>query len=158
MQNPLDTMRIRRGIPNHTFGMVRNKGTKPHQGWDLAALPGTPVYAIAAGSAEFVQHKGAYGIQICQRFQHRCHTLFAFYAHLEHALVKTGDTITEGQLIGYSGQTGNASGQCEADAHLHFEIRTVPRPTANFCGRTAPLEGRMDPGEVLGYELYASHG
>lgn len=149
MQNPLDTMRIRRGIPNNTFGMVRNNNTKPHQGWDLAALPGTPVYAIATGRAEFVENKGAYGVQICQTFEHRGQPLYAFYAHLEHALVKNGDKITEGQLIGYSGQTGNASGQCEADAHLHFEIRLVPRPGLG-------LAGRIDPGEILGYEIYSS--
>lgn len=39
------------------------------------------------------------------------------YAHLSSILVKNGDTVTEGQLIGYTGETGNISG-----AHLHFEV------------------------------------
>src|SRR5262245_44323181 len=66
MRDPLIVMRIRRNERRHTFGMVRqhaNGKPKAHQGWDLSAAPGTPIYAIADGSVAFTSHAGAYGLQ-----------------------------------------------------------------------------------------------
>jgi murein DD-endopeptidase MepM/ murein hydrolase activator NlpD len=42
---PFERNHIRRDIRNNAFGMVRNGGSRVHQGWDLYAVPGTPLYA-----------------------------------------------------------------------------------------------------------------
>ena len=62
---PLAFNLIRQRAVNNTFGMVRRRadGTaKPHQGWDFQATVGTPAYAIAAGTVEFVRDRGDYGL------------------------------------------------------------------------------------------------
>jgi murein DD-endopeptidase MepM/ murein hydrolase activator NlpD len=152
MANPLERMRIRRQIPNHTYGRdVRrqNGRPRPHQGWDLAAPNGTPVYAVAHGTIRQIGEGGAYGIHITLEFLHGGQRLYAFYAHLSAVLCAEGDTVYEGQKIALSGRTGNARGMRGEDEHLHLEIRERLQP-----GRG--MQHRIDPGEVLGYESYSS--
>jgi len=154
MRMPLTQMRIRRQSPNNTFGMVRRSraGTpRPHQGWDLRAAVGTPVQAIAEGHVVQVhdEDSGDYGRSITLAFLHNGRRYFAFYAHLSAVEVRNRDTVHGGQTIGKTGKTGNASGLCAIDDHLHFEIRTE-----QHVGRG--LGGRIDPGELLGYEVYSS--
>jgi murein DD-endopeptidase MepM/ murein hydrolase activator NlpD len=86
-----------------------------------------------------------YGKQICLSFEHQGTTLYAFYAHLSSIVVMESNVVQEGQLIGYSGQTGTtAKNQPLSEAHLHFEIRTIP-------GNGPGLIGKLDPGTVLGF-------
>lgn len=144
---PLDRNRIRRGLMNHTFGMVRRNadGTRrPHQGWDFEAVPGTPCYAIADGIIHSVRDWGAYGLQVTLGFDFdydddgdRDH-LFAFYAHLSQADVQTGQAIRKGEKIGLTGNSGNARSMRGADQHLHFELRTEPAPGLGLGGRASP--------------------
>lgn len=139
-------MRIRRGERRHTFGMVRrhaNGTPKPHQGWDLSAAPGTPIYAIADGTVAFTSHAGAYGVQLCIAFNYQGTTKYAFYAHLSAVYVGAGP-VSAGQVVGASGTSGNATGLPAADAHLHFEVRSSPYLPKG-------LAGREDPGHVLGF-------
>lgn len=148
MHLPIDGqyLTIRGKSLNNSFGMVRtdtNGNPKPHQGWDIAAMIGTPVYAIADGVIEFTKEQGDYGKQICLSFNFKEETLYAFYAHLKSISVVDKQTVKEGERIGYVGQTGNANGQHHAQAHLHFEIRTSLNPGAG-------LSGRKDPVTVLG--------
>lgn len=156
MHDPLKHMEIRRGLPNNAFGMVRNNGTRPHQGWDLWAPVGTQIFAVADGVVQFVRtNSGAYGTQICISFQDPRNTeqsaeLFAFYAHLSQLYVAAGNSVVEGQVIGLTGKSGNASGFTSIeDEHLHFEVRTQVSP-----GRG--LGGRIDPAIIFGYELLTS--
>lgn len=155
MHDPLKYMEIRRGLPNNTFGMVRNNGTRPHQGWDLWAPIGTEIYAVADGVVQFVRTSPAYGLQMCTSFQDPRVTgqsaeLFSFYAHLSQTYVAQGNSVVEGQIIGLTGNSGNASGFTSIeDEHLHFEVRTQSAP-----GRG--LRGRIDPAIIFGYELLTS--
>ena len=151
MANPLRQMMIRACRLNHTFGMVRDGGTRAHQGWDLAAGVGTPVYAVRAGRVAEVQPRdvGDYGISLTLAFTHGPLTLYAFYAHLGSVAVERDAQVAEGDLLGYTGRTGNASRIPLGESHLHFEVRTAARP-----GRG--LEGRVDPGEVLGWAAYST--
>ncbi len=149
MQNPLSTMKVRALSPRNTFGMVRTTHGKPrpHQGWDLAAPVGTPVYAITSGLVRDVRDAGDYGIQISLEFQRDKQMMYAFYAHLSRVVCAEGQNVCEGSLLGFTGRTGNAK---HTAPHLHFEIRK---------GRLHPgtgLHGRIDPGEVLGYSVYSS--
>ena len=109
-----------------TAGWLYNDGSS-HGAIDLRASVGTPVYAAEGGTVNWVQTwdgktktgNQSYGNLV--RIQHAAYNgkkLETYYAHLSQVLVKQGDSVTEGQLIGYSGETGNCYG-----AHLHFEVR-----------------------------------
>jgi murein DD-endopeptidase MepM/ murein hydrolase activator NlpD len=149
---PLKEMKIRGGHPRNSFGMVRikddGKTPKPHQGWDLQAAVGTPVYAVAHGEVlETTGDVGDYGKSITLAFLESGKWYFAFYAHLSSVLCRKGDAAYAGQLLGLTGKTGNAGSLAASQDHLHFEIRTTWK-------RSGGLDGRVDPGQLLGYDLY----
>lgn len=140
---PLKHNRIRRGSVSNTFGMVRRKadGSKrPHQGWDFEAAVGTPCFAIADGAVAMTYFSKDYGNVAVLSFEHDGQMRFAAYAHLSAIDVKTGLRVTKGQRIGLTGDSGNAKGMAGPDQHLHFEIRTEPRPGLGLAGRVSPLE------------------
>lgn len=140
---PLDSNQIRRGLENHTFGMVRNGGTRAHQGWDFYAPIGTKAYAIADGSVATIYESADYGLVCVMSFTHEGRTLYAAYAHMSSVAVKQGHVVRKGDAIGLTGDSGNAKGMAKPDQHLHFEIRTEPRPGKG-------LDGRMSPNAVFG--------
>ena len=109
-----------------TAGWTYNDGSA-HNAIDLRAAVGTPVYAAEDGTVNQVQAwdghtktgMQSYGNLIRIRHSdYRGKMLETYYAHLSRLCVANGQTVTEGQLIGYSGETGNCAG-----AHLHFEVR-----------------------------------
>lgn len=143
---PLKHNVIRHNAESNTFGMVRHRADgslKPHQGWDFEAPIGTPCLAISDGTIAMVYDSEDYGHVVVLGFPHAQKTLYAAYAHLSKVSVKAGDKVKKGQQIGLTGDSGNAHGMTGKDLHLHFEIRTVPRPGKG-------LEGRMSPREVFG--------
>jgi len=144
---PLSYNIIRGRSVNNTFGMVRkhaNGTAKPHQGWDLEASSGTSCFAIADGKVEFVKlNVGDYGTQVCCSFDFDGKTLYAYYAHLSRVDVTEGDSMSQGDLIGATGNTGNAATLPTSEDHLHFEIRTK-----KICG--LGLAGRISPMKVYG--------
>lgn len=145
---PLARNRIRRGLINHTFGMVRrnaNGTRRPHQGWDFEARDGTPCFAVADGKIAHVLDGGDYGKQVILRFEYDHDgdgdrdTLFALYAHLSKIEVAARQTVTKGQRLGLTGSTGNARGMGPLDQHLHFELRSQATPGRGLVGRFSPL-------------------
>lgn len=92
------------------------RGRKSHQGVDLRASMGTPVYAASNGQVVYVGNRiRGYGRMIV--LQH-AHNVFTVYAHHSKNLVKLGQKVKIGQMIAKSGKSGRASGP-----HLHFELR-----------------------------------
>jgi murein DD-endopeptidase MepM/ murein hydrolase activator NlpD len=89
---------------------------KFHNGIDYSAPRGTPVMAAADGTVEIAAALHNYGRMI--RVQHDAHTMTT-YAHLDSFAkgVKPGTEVHQGDVIGYVGRTGLASGN-----HLYFEI------------------------------------
>ena len=85
-----------------------------HKGVDYKVPVGTPVHAMVDGTVVNANWGASYGTQIVAQVQGG----FVIYAHLSQSLVKPGDKITKGQLIGKSGKSGNISGP-----HLHVEYR-----------------------------------
>jgi len=85
-----------------------------HQGTDLAAAEGTPVVAAFSGRVEIAGQLGGYGLIVVLSHGDTHETR---YAHLSEILVKTGQEIRQGTVIGLVGSTGLATGP-----HLHFEI------------------------------------
>jgi hypothetical protein len=137
---PLARNVIRGGIRNNSFGMVRNGGTRPHQGWDLEAPVGTPCFAVEAGRIEFVSDGGALGKTIALAFNFEGRTLYAIYAHLSAIDVAEGQAVTQGQRLGLTGKSGNAIEMQGKQIHLHFEIRTSPKPGLGLTGRIDPQD------------------
>ena len=85
-----------------------------HEGIDLAAPAGTPVYAAHAGRVIFSGRRGAYGNLAIVRGDH----ILTVYGHNSSLRARRGDLVKRGEIISYVGATGNASGP-----HLHFETR-----------------------------------
>ena len=138
---PLLVNVIRRHKLSNTYGFVRDGAAlKPHQGWDLEAKVGSLAYAIATGTVAFTANGGAYGKQICIRFELNGKVLFAFYAHMQHILVSTGAEVSINDQVGTTGKSGNASNLPTAEQHLHFEIRMSPNPGFGLAGRLDPFE------------------
>ncbi len=116
------------GNPLQNFIVVSEFGPRGngfHSGIDLAAPVGTPVYATADGVVTVAGYYGKYGLMVEIIHGEDYSTR---YAHLSKITVKVGDKIKKGELIGYVGATGNATG-----AHLHYEVRlngipVNPRP------------------------------
>ena len=88
----------------------------PHTGVDFAAKRGTPVRAVGDGVIAIADWNGFYGKMV--EIQHDS-TYTTRYAHLDRFAdgVHNGTAITKGQIIGYVGSTGRATGP-----HLHFEL------------------------------------
>ena len=85
-----------------------------HQGTDLAAPEGTPVVAAFSGRVEIAGWLGGYGLIVVISHGDTHETR---YAHLSEVLVKPGQVVKQGNVIGLVGSTGMATGP-----HLHFEI------------------------------------
>lgn len=90
-------------------------GPEFHNGIDIARSPaGTPVYAITTGVVGTASWVGGYGN--CITINHGG-GLMSLYGHLQSIAVRSGQTVSKGQLIGYMGSTGNSTGP-----HLHFTV------------------------------------
>ncbi|HWT92775.1 MAG TPA: peptidoglycan DD-metalloendopeptidase family protein [Solirubrobacteraceae bacterium] len=90
-------------------------GSTFHQGVDLPVPVGTPIHAADGGRVAVAGVMGGYGNYTC--IQHTG-SLSTCYAHQSSIGVSVGQSVTQGQVIGMSGNTGNSTGP-----HLHFEVR-----------------------------------
>ncbi|MDX3382125.1 LysM peptidoglycan-binding domain-containing M23 family metallopeptidase [Streptomyces niveiscabiei] len=98
-----------------------------HTGVDFVVPSGTTLRAVGAGTVVSAGWGGAYGNQVVIKL---ADGYYAQYAHLSALAVSVGQRVSAGQVIGYSGSTGNVTGP-----HLHFEIRT----TADYGSDVDPL-------------------
>ena len=99
------------------FGLRRffnEEPRAPHAGIDMAVARGTPVKASAQGTVLAVDDYFFNGRTI---FVDHGNGLITMYCHLDRIEVKTSDTVSKGQRIGLSGQTGRATGP-----HLHWSV------------------------------------
>jgi len=129
---------------------------RAHKGTDYAAARGTPIRATGNGKIEFAGRKGGYGN--CVMIQHG-QGIETLYGHMNAFAkgIKVGTKVSQGDVIGYVGSTGLASGP-----HLHYEFHiygqvrnpvTVPLPKsvgiekaemALFTATTTPLLAKLD--------------
>ena len=89
-----------------------------HQGIDIGADEGTPIYAAMEGTVIVASKEGEYGKHI----DIKNGDVLTRYAHCSKLLVKEGDKVKQGDKIAEVGSTGNSTGP-----HLHFEIRRDDR-------------------------------
>ena len=87
---------------------------KFHYGVDLAAPTGRPIYATRSGTVDTAAYgsSAGYYVQINHGDGYK-----SIYMHMTHYIVKRGQHVTQGQVIGYCGSTGGSTGP-----HLHFGI------------------------------------
>jgi murein DD-endopeptidase MepM/ murein hydrolase activator NlpD len=155
LRSPLEFSRISSGFSNSRFHPVLNEW-RSHKGIDYAAPAGTRVKATGDGVVHFVGRHGSYGNLVVLRHQSKYTT---WYGHLSRFAkdLRKGSRVAQGDIIGYVGATGLASGP-----HLHYEFRIndvhqnplrVVMPTAPpisaaeraaFDAHAAPLAQRLE--------------
>ncbi len=90
-----------------------------HAGVDIAAAGGTPIHAAASGRVIRAGWDGGYGNYTCiDNGLYHGQGIATCYAHQSKILVRPGEHVSLGQVIGLVGETGAATGY-----HLHFEVR-----------------------------------
>ena len=126
-----------------------------HKGVDYAAPTGTPIHAAGDGVITFRGRSHGYGNLITIRNTSKYTTAYGHMSRFASGL-HVGSRVTQGDVIGYVGQTGMATGP-----HLHYEVRvngqpenpltvTMPKPEplstklmADFRAQTAPMVARI---------------
>ncbi len=145
---PVENGRLSQDYGATGFAQYNYRG-KWHNGVDIAAPIGTPIVAAddgvvaAVGDQDRYCYKGAYGKYIVI---HHPTNLTTLYAHLSLYNVKVGDRVKRGDLIGYIGKTGYATGP-----HLHLTVfarATFAMKESRSCG-IMPVGGDMDPDKYL---------
>ena len=118
--------------PGFTYQSRGFWGVYSHNGLDLCAAYGTPIYAAASGVVNYAgQTAGGYGIHV--RIDHGG-GVQTLYGHCSGLAVSNGQYVTQGQVIAYVGSTGNSTGN-----HCHFEVivngtRVNPAPYIGYYG------------------------
>lgn len=129
---PLDVLRVTSPFRMDRMHPILNR-VLPHTGVDYAARYGTPVRATADGSVSFAAARGGYGNMV--EVQHP-NGYATRYAHLSAVAVRPWQAVQQGDVIGYVGASGLATG-----AHLHYEVRRKGQPVdpsvaTSFTGAT----------------------
>ncbi len=143
---------------------------RAHKGIDFAAPVGTPIKAAGSGRVSFRGNNGGYGKAVILSHPGSITTLYAHLSRFASGL-KVGDKVKQGEVIGYVGMTGLATGP-----HLHYEYRvggvhrnpaTVPVPKAksipdelraDFEASSAPLLAELDRLDQPAGRLVATTG
>jgi len=155
LRAPVDFRRISSHFTRERWHPVLGK-KRPHRGVDYAAKTGTPIKAAGDGKIIHRGVKGGYGRTVIIQHAHGYSTLYAHMSRYnKHA--RPGSRVKQGQIIGYVGQSGLATGP-----HLHYEFRvdgvhrnplTVKLPDAepiakkyraDFVLKTQPLIAQLD--------------
>ena len=113
-----------------------------HSGLDIEAPDGTPVRAAADGNVTDAAMNAGYGREI---ILNHGHDLLTVYGHLSAMAVVPGQHVIRGQVIGYVGQSGRATGP-----HLHYEVRVhnVPVNPHKYLRTTYEQIAFSDPGNA----------
>jgi len=94
-------------------------GRRAHNGVDLAAPTGTPIYATGDGAVSKAEWFSSYGLYVALEHGSDIQTR---YAHMSRLNVRAGQQVRKGDIIGFVGTTGRSTGP-----HLHYEVRVAGR-------------------------------
>jgi murein DD-endopeptidase MepM/ murein hydrolase activator NlpD len=155
LRAPVDFTRVSSNFnPNRLHPVLKTR--RPHQGVDYAARTGTPIMAAGDGRVISAGVNGGYGKTVVLQHGGNVTTLYAHMSRIA-AGMRAGRRVSQGEVIGYVGMTGLASGP-----HLHYEYRvngvhknprTVELPKADpvpaarraeFAAVTTPLIAELD--------------
>ncbi|PLC54814.1 metallopeptidase [Pollutimonas nitritireducens] len=131
-----------------TFGMRKHPvhgGWRGHKGVDYAATSGTPIHATADGVVDFIGTQSGYGNTVILKHHDQFTTLYAHQSRFAKGL-KKGDKVSQGDLIGYVGSTGWATGP-----HLHYEFR-VNNKQIDPLSVDLPVARKLDSDQLKTFE------
>ena len=139
LKAPLNFRRISSGFSNRRFHPIL-KVYRPHHGVDYAAPAGTPVSAIGDGKVISAGYRGRNGNSVIIK---HLNGYMTYYGHLSKVKrgIRKGANVQQGQIIGYVGATGLASGP-----HLDYRIKVNNRfinPLALRLPRGKPVSERL---------------
>ena len=116
LRTPVEFTRISsRFDPNRLHPVFKTR--RPHRGVDYAAPTGTPIKAAGGGVVHFAGRQRGYGNVVFIKHPNDIMTVYAHQSRVAKGM-KKGRKVSQGQIIGYVGQTGWATGP-----HLHYEFR-----------------------------------
>ena len=132
---PVAFKRISSGFSNRRFHPVL-KTYRAHRGIDYSANRGTPIWATADGTVTRAGTWGTYGVMVEVRHAYSVRTRYAHMTRVERGITP-GLRVKQGQVIGYSGMTGSATGP-----HVHYEFI---REGVHVDPRSAVRYGSAEP-------------
>jgi len=143
LRNPLDVFRISSNFnPNRRHPILNT--IRAHKGTDYAAPTGTPIRATADGTVTWASRNGSFGNLVVIKHHGAFETK---YAHLNAYAngIKKGSHVQQGQIIGYVGSSGSATGP-----HLHYEflingVHKNPRTVVDQLPQVVSLEAAEMP-------------
>ncbi len=138
LRAPVDFRRISSRFAKERYHPVLGK-KRPHRGVDYAAATGTPIKAAGDGKVIFRGKKSGYGNTVIIKHGSEYSTLYAHMSRFRGS-VKNGTKVRQGEIIGYVGKTGLATGP-----HLHYEFRINGRhknPLTVKLPSSKPIEKR----------------
>ncbi|MEW6313091.1 MAG: peptidoglycan DD-metalloendopeptidase family protein [Pseudomonadota bacterium] len=141
LRSPIEFSRISSGFSNSRFHPVLNKW-RAHKGVDYAAPIGTRVKVTGNGTVSFVGKQGGYGNAIIVQHPNGYSTVYGHLSAFTKGL-RPGQRVAQGDVIGFVGMTGLASGP-----HLHYEFRVngVQRdPLRIVMPPAAPITAEVRP-------------
>jgi murein DD-endopeptidase MepM/ murein hydrolase activator NlpD len=139
MRTPVDGARL-----SSRFGMRRHPilgYTRLHRGLDFAAPTGTPIFAAGDGRVIHKSSKGNNGLFIKLQHKNNYQTAYAHMSRFAKGL-KKGQRVKQGQIIGYVGRSGLATGP-----HLHYEVLQNNKPV-NPRALDLPAARKMGEAEL----------
>ena len=116
LRSPLEFSRISSGFTRARFHPILQRW-RAHKGIDYAAATGTGVKATSDGVVESARYDRGYGNVVVLRHQQKYTTLYGHLSRFASGITR-GARVSQGQIIGYVGSTGLATGP-----HLHYEFR-----------------------------------
>ena len=117
-RRPIDAMKL-----SSAYGMRVHPVTgrlARHNGIDIPAPHGTPIFATADGIVGRAQRLGGYGLYVEVEHGNGIQTRFG---HMSSYVVSSGQRVAKGEILGYVGSTGRSTGN-----HLHYEVRIAGTP------------------------------
>jgi murein DD-endopeptidase MepM/ murein hydrolase activator NlpD len=146
LRTPVDDVCITSGFGMRLHPLLGY--TRMHEGIDFGVPRGTPVYAAGDGVVEEAQWKGGYGRWIKLKHAGGWET---GYGHLSGWAVRAGAYVHQGEVIAYSGSTGESTGP-----HLHYEvIRNGVKINPN--GANAPSGTVLAGGDLIAFNAEKAH-
>jgi murein DD-endopeptidase MepM/ murein hydrolase activator NlpD len=145
MKTPVNATRISSGFSRARMHPILGY-TRAHKGTDFAAPRGTPIYAAGNGVIERANRYGSFGNYVRIRHANGYKTI---YGHLNGFArgVRAGVHVTQGQVIGYVGMTGSATGP-----HLHYEVH-LNGTAINPMTMDAPTGRKLTAEELPGFQV-----